>query len=310
MSNLLGCVCWAIFLLLVSAWTPIFGPFFSLLTPLPFLYYSIKFGPYQAMKLVIFTALIIAIIANLLGQLRIILVLLEFSALGLVLAEFFRRNISFGYTILLATVFMLLLGMGSLFFIGLNRDMSISEMLINYFDNNIQATFKTYQEVAINNKTELQLASLKKAFISIISKIYPSLIIIGAGFTVWFNIVISKPFFELRNLNYPDFGPLDRWKTQDQLVWGGIVAGVVLFLSSGYFSFIAINVLIVIMVIYLFHGISIVLFYLNKYHIPSWVRIGVYLLIIVQHFFLAILALMGLFDQWMDFRKIHKKIDS
>ena len=310
MSNLLGCVCWAIFLLLVSAWTPIFGPFFSLLTPLPFLYYSIKFGPYQAMKLVIFTALIIAIIANLLGQLRIILVLLEFSALGLVLAEFFRRNISFGYTILLATVFMLLLGMGSLFFIGLNRDMSISEMLINYFDNNIQATFNTYQEVGINNKTELQLASFKKDFISIISKIYPSLIIIGTGFTVWFNIVISKPFFELRNLNYPDFGPLDRWKTQDQLVWGGIVAGVVLFLSSGYFSFIAINVLIVIMVIYLFHGISIVLFYLNKYHIPSWVRIGVYLLIIVQHFFLAILALMGLFDQWMDFRKIHKKIDS
>jgi uncharacterized protein YybS (DUF2232 family) len=72
----------------------------------------------------------------------------------------------------------------------------------------------------------------------------------------------------------------------------------------------AINALIIIMVIYLFHGLSIVLFFLNKYRVPFWLRIGVYFLIIVQQLFFVALSLAGLFDQWVDFRKIHRRMES
>lgn len=72
----------------------------------------------------------------------------------------------------------------------------------------------------------------------------------------------------------------------------------------------AVNALIVILAIYLFHGLSIVVFFLNKFHVPSWIRLGIYFLIIIQQLFLIVLTFAGLFDQWIDFRKIHRRADS
>ena len=39
-------------------------------------------------------------------------------------------------------------------------------------------------------------------------------------------------------------------------------------------------------------------------------RMGIYFLIIIQQLFLAVVALAGLFDQWVDFRKIHRHSES
>jgi len=71
----------------------------------------------------------------------------------------------------------------------------------------------------------------------------------------------------------------------------------------------AINALIVLMVIYFFHGLSIVLFFLNKYNVPSWARFGIYFFIVVQQLFFVVLVFGGLFDQWVDFRKMRRKVD-
>ena len=106
---------------------------------------------------------------------------------------------------------------------------------------------------------------------------------------------------------YPDFAPMDRWRTPEQMVWGVIVAGFALFFPLSGVKLLALNSLLVMSVIYVFHGLSIVLFFLNKYKVPFWIRFGVYFLLIFQQIFLIVLALAGLFDQWIDLRRIHKK---
>ena len=120
------------------------------------------------------------------------------------------------------------------------------------------------------------------------------------------NVVISKPLFRIGNLEYPAFGPLDQWQAPELMVWGVIAAGFASFLLKGIVQILAINALIVMVVIYVFHGISIVLFFLKKYNAPSWIRFGIYFLLIFQQIFLLGLAIAGLFDQWIDFRKIRK----
>jgi uncharacterized protein YybS (DUF2232 family) len=134
--------------------------------------------------------------------------------------------------------------------------------------------------------------------------------IIGTGFAVWLNVVIAKPLFHMGQLEYPDFDPMDCWQAPEGLVWVVIVSGFALFFLSGGIRLLAINALIILMFVYLFHGLSIVLFFLNKYRVPSWIRIGVYFLIIIQQLFLVLLALAGLFDQWIDFRKIRRRQES
>jgi len=309
MTDILGCVIWAAFFLLALSWIPFVGPFLSLLTPLPFLYYSTKLGLYQGMKLAALTILTVALAAKLAGYPQIIIFSVEFGIFGLVCSELFKKKLSIGQTIFLATVFLLLLGLIVLFFIGLYKNAGPLEMLLDYLEGHLKVTTKAYEEMGISKENAVELEVYGKAFIDTISKIYPSLMIIGSGFAAWLNVVIARPLFRRRNLKYPDFIPMDRWQAPDVLIWVVIVSGFALFLPSQGIKLVAINALIVMLAIYFFHGLSIILFFLNKYHVPSWIRIGIYVLIIIQQIFLAGLILAGLFDQWVDFRKIHRRSD-
>ena len=310
MTDVLGCVAWAAFFLLASVWIPFVGPFLGLLAPLPFLYYSTKLGFYHGVKLAALSILITGLIAKFAGHTQIILFALEFSLLGLALSELFKRQLSVGQTIFLATSFMLLLGIGFLFFLALSRDMGPGEMILKYLEGHLNLTIKAYEEIGISQDKAIELEAYGKVFMGTISKIYPALMTIGTGFLVWLNVVIAKPLFSIKNIDYPQFTPMDRWQAPDVLVWAVIVSGFALFLASGGIKLVAINALIIMMAVYIFHGLSILLFFLNKHNVSSWIRMGIYFLIVIQQLFLAMLALAGLFDQWIDFRKIHRRNDS
>jgi uncharacterized protein YybS (DUF2232 family) len=309
-KDVLGCVGWAAFLLLSSIWIPFIGPFLSLLTPLPFLYYSTKLGFYRGIKLAGLTILIIALIAKLAGYPQIIVFAVELGFFGLVLSELFRRQMSIGKTVFCATSFMVLLGLVILFFIALSKNMGPMEMMLKYLQDHLNETIRVYKEMGVSQENAVEFEAFGKAFVDTISRIYPSLMIVGTGFAVWLNIVISKPLFRIGKLPYPDYFLMDRWQAPDHLVWVVIASGFALFFASGGIQSFAINALIIMMAIYLFHGLSILLFFLNKYHVPNWIRVGVYMLIMIQQLFLGLLALAGLFDQWVDFRKIHRRMES
>ena len=309
--DVLGCLGAAAFLLLASAWIPLVGPFFSLLTPLPFLYYTVRLGFYQGIKLAAIAVFAIGLAANLAGQPHTFLFVMEFSIVGIGLAELFRRNFTIGQCLFWATVMMLGVGTIGLFFIGLSRNMGPVEMVLKYLESNLNETIRAYESA--NNmagENALELKVYAQAFISTISWIYPSLMIVGAGFALWLNVIVARPLFRLRDLKYPDFLPLENWRSPDTLVWGLIASGFALIVASGNLRFLAVNALIVILVIYFFHGLSIVLFFFNKYRVPPWIRVGVYFLIIIQQLFMVLLAIAGVFDQWVDFRKIHKRSES
>ncbi len=308
-SDVLRCVGWAAFSLSASIWIPIVGPFFSLLTPLPFLYYSTKLGFYQGLKLAGVCIFAFAIIGKLIEQPQIILFCIEFSLLGLILSMLFRKNLSFGKTIFFGTSYMLLIGLVFLLSISISKDSGPFEMILDYLGGNLKETIRSYEEMGISPESAVELESFRKTFMFIISRIYPALMVLGTGFSVWLNIVVAKPLFKAGNLEYPNYNSLGHWKAPDNLVWGLIVSGFSLFFLSGNIKLLAINALIIIMAVYFFHGLSILLFFLERYHVSIWIRIGIYFLIIVQQVFLIILVLAGLFDQWIDIRKIHRRMD-
>ncbi|MCP4681832.1 MAG: YybS family protein [Desulfobacterales bacterium] len=308
-TDMLGCTGWAGFLLLASSYIPLFGPFLGMLTPLPFFYYSSKLGSRQGIKLGALVILTIGVAARFAGQHQIILLCIELGILGLVLSELFKRGFSPGQIIFPATVFMLFLGIGSLYFIGLSRDLGPFEMMLNYLQENLDAAIRTYKDMETSRENALELEAYGKVFMDTISAIYPSLMVLGAGFVVWINFIIARQLSKIGKLAYPDFVPLDHWQAPEGMIWGVIISGFALFLLSGGVKLVLINALIVMIAIYFFHGLSIILFFFNKYNIPSWIKIGVYLLILIQQIFLVLLILAGIFDQWIDFRKIHRKME-
>ncbi|MFH1479921.1 MAG: DUF2232 domain-containing protein [Pseudomonadota bacterium] len=305
--DVMGCVSTAIMILLASAWIPIIGPFFGLLTPLPFLYYATKLGPFQGSKVIIITFLIIGLIAKLIGHTHLILFCLEFGLLGLIISWLYRKNLTVGLTIFLSTGFMLLMGLIFLYAIALSKGMGPIELFLGHLQKNLTEMISFYDRVGLNEDKADQIKIIGQTITQALLRVSPSIIIVVTGLTVWLNVIISKPLFILRNLKYPEFGSLDRWKAPEVMVWGLIASGFALFFTGGIVRLIAVNALIVISAIYIFQGLSIVLFILNKYNVGRGMRFLVYFLILFQQIMLLGLFFAGLFDQWLDLRKIHKK---
>jgi uncharacterized protein YybS (DUF2232 family) len=274
---------------------------------LPFLYYATKLGLRDGLKITAVTLLIVGLIAKLAEYPQIIIFCFEFGLVGLVLSEIYRRKYTLGFTMFLGTGATLIIGVIFLTLIALSQKMGPMEMILGYFQENLGATIRAYEEMGLEPEKVAQLKEYGKILTDILAMIYPALSIIGSGLVVYIALVLSRPLFRLGSIQYPDFEPMGQWQSHDLLVWGVIAAGFALFLSTGGIRFVAINGLIVIAVIYVFHGLAIVLFFFNKYRVPHWVRFGVYLLILFQQIFWIVLSLAGLFDQWIDFRKIHKR---
>jgi uncharacterized protein YybS (DUF2232 family) len=306
-SDVAGCVGTAALLLLASIYIPIAGGLFSLLTPLPVIYYSTKLGTERGVKLVGITLLVAGVIAALTRYVHLLFLCIEFSLLGLIISELFRRKMSIGYTVLLGTSLTLLIGFVVLAVAGLSKNKTPLEMVLTYLQGSLSENLEFYKGMEMNGENALNAREYLRFLLDTIMKVYPALTVIGTGFVVWINVIISKPLLRIRNLPHPDFGPMDRWGASETMVWGLIGAGFSLFLPWPSLRSVALNAVMVFLVIYFFHGLSILVFYLNKYRVPSWIRIGVYALILFQQIFAIVLALAGLFDQWIDLRRIHPK---
>jgi len=307
-NDILCCVGSAAALLLASALIPFVGPLLSLLTPIPFLFYATKLGLKEGVKLAALTTVILGALAALTGQVQVMIFCVELALLGLLLSELFRRGLGLGQTIFWATAFLLLLGLTMLYAMSSSKDMGPIEMVLHYLQSHLDASIHAYEQMGISEQQIQELKAYSKAFMGTISNIYPALSVIGTGFAVWFNVMVARPLFRFRHLPYPDFGPADRWRAPENLVWVLIASGFALFLTDGIIKLWAINALIILMAVYFFHGLSIMLFFMNRYRLPSWIRIGIYFFIIIQKVFVLACALAGLFDQWIDLRKIHRRI--
>ena len=305
--HVLGCVGTALALLLAFFWIPVVGPFFSLLTPLPFLYYSVKLGVSEAVKLTCISILAAGFIAAITRQVQFLFLCLEFSVLGLILSEIFRRKPPIGTSVLLGTCFVLLIGFLALAVAGLRRNLGPLEMAYAYLLESLETTARIYTQAGADPEQAGEFQEYLKALKEGMALIYPSLMVVGSAFVVWLNVIMSRPLFRRRNLEVPDLGTLDRWQSPELMVWGLIAAGFSLFLSISPLRLVAVNALVIMLAIYFFHGLSILLFYLNKYRVPPWIRFGVYALILLQQILVIGVTMAGLFDQWLDLRRIHQK---
>lgn len=303
-TDIIGCGGSVALLLLAFVWIPILGVFLVLLTPLPFLYYTTKLGLRDGIKLAAITLLIAGLIANLAGVPEMMVSCLAYALLGLILSESYRRRLKLGLTIFLGTCSVLVITVLFLSLVNPSGETGVTEMNPEHPQDNERDILQAYKDLGLNEKQVIQLQTVMK---DMIPKIYPAILIVGIALNVCFIVLLSRPLLRFKGLPYPDFGPMDRWQSPELMVWGVIATGFALFLSTGSIRWFTINCLIVMAVIYVLHGLSIVQFFLNRYRTPLWLRFGVYLLIFIQPIFLGTLAMAGLFDQWLDFRRINKE---
>lgn len=168
------------------------------------------------------------------------------------------------------------------------------------------------QAVALYEKSGVtgeELELLKRSMSTaadLLLRLYPALatamLIVIAGC----NLVLVKKTTAKTAANI-SIGDFSTFRNPDLLVWVLIASGFSLLLPASPMTTPALNLLLIIVMLYLLQGMAVITALITKHSVPALVRILLYTILIIQPYLLAIVAGIGLFDLWVDFRTPKKQ---
>lgn len=145
----------------------------------------------------------------------------------------------------------------------------------------------------------LQLKSNIALLRQIMPVIMPGMLMVSLLMTVWINMLLANRLLRLVTGNAP-WPPFRQWRLVDRLVWLLIAGGLGLLVSP--LAPVALNVVLVMATLYMLQGLAVLVHLLDRWSVPPFLRIFIYIMLVLQSLGLALIVL-GLIDVWADFRR-------
>ena len=123
---------------------------------------------------------------------------------------------------------------------------------------------------------------------------------------IWFTMVLGNVFIPKSGADAP-WMSYQLWQLPEKIIWLAIGGGLLALLPVQILRTIGINVLVLLSTVYCFQGMSIAVFFMNKWKVPILLRSFFYVMIVFQSFGTILLLIFGIGDIWFDFRKLKKK---
>lgn len=119
------------------------------------------------------------------------------------------------------------------------------------------------------------------------------------------NIISLERYSHQKGYPLPEWKRLVLWNSPEWLVWPVIFLGfTALFVS--FLRTVSLNFIIVLCVVYFFHGMCILAFFAEKWRLSPWIKALGIVIVATQQYLTLFVALTGFFDTWANFRKIPK----
>lgn len=267
----------------------ILGAVTAWLVPLPVLYYRIKLGRRIGMIIPVVMIVILMWIGKTFTTELIIVS--GWMLLGFMLSECFESRLPIEKTILYSSSAVLLSGVLALFFYSNAAQTGIYDLAFKQV--NIYLGYLKDAGLIAETSEEIQ---------HMVTWMLPGMIATMVVFIAWVNVILAVPLLKKNHLRAPEFGSLDQWKAPDRLVWVLIFGTAGLLLDIKPLFLMSMNVLCLVLMVYFLQGISIVSFFVKKTRIPPALRYMLYWLVFFQFPVNLLIAGIGLFDMWVDFR--------
>ena len=177
-------------------------------------------------------------------------------------------------------------------------------------DKGFEATVNLYRDSGRFPAEDLEEI---KAFITQlreqVARLFPALLLTSIICTVWLNIVAGQWLLKKRDPSRTGREDLKNWRLPELLVWPVIMAGIALLVPEERFHTLGLNAGLVLLVLYLSQGLAVVSSMMHKWSLPLAIRMITYSLLFLQIYGIGFIALLGLVDVWVDFRKKRLKND-
>ena len=287
---------------------PPLGALVALLSPFPLIFIFLQRGTQVALGLM---TLIFGGLWFLVGQNQALLFMAEYAVMALVLGEMIQARYPgdwcIGASSLVSAVVSILLLVALL---G-NQETTVQD----FFEKQIRAHFvqsiETFESVEENKVEIAEMKAFVDKTVGGFASAYPAFVFVGSLISgianysllriVWDRIYSPGLFSE---------GTFAEWVCPENIIWGFIAASAGWFLGQGIIADVGLNLFIVIIVIYFAQGMSIVVHFLKARKVPIFLWVFLFIVIFVQPIFIGLIAGMGIFDIWADFRKIRNTLPS
>jgi MFS family permease len=286
---------------------PKFGLVASIILPTPIILVSLAYGRQAGLVL---SVLVFAILLILVGPGEAIGFIGQFAILAIIMAESIKYGFSFDKCIAFSSIGAAIIALLIVYSFqgGEKSATDFFRENINQTIEKVKASVKKISAESGQDKSDVE-ATLKliESYSEKIASVFPAYFSIGVLFTAIINFFVviylwprfyGKRFFEL-----VDFS---KWMLPDNFVWPLIISGLLVFIGSGSIQIVGMNLLMLILTVYFLQGAVIAFDLLIRKNVPVVFSILIILIltIVTQFLFIGILIGMGIFDLWVDFRKI------
>ena len=122
----------------------------------------------------------------------------------------------------------------------------------------------------------------------------------------WITMVLGNMLLQ-KTSNKAPWVNYQFWQLPEKIIWTVIAAAFLALLPVQLLRNIGINSLVLLSIVYCFQGLSIAVFFMNKWNVPLLLRSFFYVMIVIQSFGTIVLLVFGIGDIWFDFRKLKQE---
>ncbi len=298
----------AIFIFVFAAvFVPLVGPLFLFLLPMILFLNGAVNGTVKTSAMFFFSFSMLLVLSVILSLDVPVIAVFTMGMAGIFIAQFAGKNFSAEKTIIYPALF--IIGAVCFYFgydaVALGADPW--QLVKNFITVTIAESVKFYSQMPLKVEDIQIIKDNEKNIVSGFIQIFPSIMIILSIFTIWANLLLGKKYLGRTGIVYPNLTMLARWKAPDFVVWLFIISGAFMFVPQKDMNFVSLNVFLIVCFIYFLQGLAIASFLFQSKNVPFFLRYLFYFLIAVQQFLMVPIMAIGLFDIWIDFRKlIHK----
>lgn len=290
-------------LFLAFMFLPVIGMLPGMFASVPGAYYTLKNGRKTGLAVVLTSSALLLAAAN---PDVLLIYLLQAGLLSLALPEFLLRlkggARSIIYSVALNLTVLLLAALLYAFSTGADLHAKVSKGV----QSSIAQTALIYEKAGVKGDELTALKETMQQAGALIVTIYPALLTVAYGLMACLNLlVLAKIAARVRLPLY--VGDFKKYRNPEPLVWLLIVAGFGMLAPQNLVYLASLNVLIVLCAFYSAQGFAVIGHYFRKLKVPRFVSIVSTLLLIFQPFMVLMVAVLGVFDLWADFRSPKKQ---
>jgi uncharacterized protein YybS (DUF2232 family) len=289
-------------IIVVAFVAPPLGMIVGMFTPVPLILVYLQRG--KVSGLITITGVGLALLF-LVGPQLAIAFMVAYGIMAAAMAESTRLSFSFEKIILVSTLVPAVLTLLMLF-LGLAGGEGSSMKALE--DTLKEAAASYIQIIKESGESPENLKIIREFFeagIPMTVRAIPSIILVNALIGAVVNFLTVR-YLWLRFYTKQYFEGMDAtlWMLPDVVVWGLIASIGSMFFGPEISQVAGMNLVIILLFLYFLQGLSVVAHIFKRKAFPKWVWIIAFILIPLNPMFFGLVMGMGLFDIWVDFRKI------